>query len=923
MFIGTVSYARSGARTVRLRALMLGATALAALSTQPAFAADAPTTDAEIVVTGSQIKREGFVSPTPVTGVNSADLARVGAPNIADALNQLPALKPSVTPSSVGNLSKLAGGNYLDLRGLTYLRTLTLIDGKRYVPGNPEGAINTNLIPQALISAVDVVTGGASAAYGSDAVAGVVNLKLDNKLDGLKGSLQGGITDHNDSRNYLASGAFGKFFAEGRGHILIGAEFAQNSGIADANRRKWARNRSVIVNPLYDGVSNEPLYIHVNDAKTSFTSPGGVITSGPLSGVAFGANGTTFPFRNGTSFTADNTMDGGDGDPLASPYVLETPLKRRAFYAGADFEVSDAVVLYGSLSYGRSSFTEMAVPGYDTFTIQADNAYLPQSIKDTIAASNGGISSFSLGRGNLDYGIGGISQKATTWHGIGGVKGQLGGSWSYDASYSYGRTHNLTLFTGNVMPANRAQALDAVINPATGGIVCRSTLTNPGNGCVPLNLFGVGSASAEAIDYITGTSVRDWVIKQQTADIVIRGEPFSTWAGPISMAVGGEWRRQSVNVTSDPMSIARRFRLGNTQPFYGRVTVKEAFAELVVPLAADESWAKNIDLNLAGRITDYSTSGTVKTWKAGLNYTVNDDIRFRATRSRDIRAPNINELFQKGQTLIFGVNDTAIGQRYNVSAISGGNPFLKPEKANTLTFGVVLSPSFIPRFNLSVDVYDIKIKGAIGSLGAQTLVDRCNAGDQSFCQLAPRGADGRITSLLIAPVNFQEIQARGIDVEAAYRVPVLSGNLNLQALINYTDKLDLVGDGSVTHFAGNTDQPLLDGVGGTARWKVTSSATYSTDRYNVSLTGRYISGGAITKDGSTLDDNYVRGRLYFDISGEVTLLRTSNDGKVALFAVVKNALDKDPPFTGYQFQTARQLYDVIGRQYTAGVRFNF
>jgi len=906
--------------------MLLAATGLVALPAQVALAQDgAPGGGGsdEIIVTGSQIQREGFVSATPITGVDSSDLARVSAPNIAEALNQLPALKPSVTPTSVGNLSKLAGGNYLDLRGLTYLRTLTLIDGKRYVPGNPEGAINTNLIPQALISSVDVVTGGASAAYGSDAVAGVVNLKLDDKLDGVRGSLQGGITDHNDSRNYLASVAFGKPFAEGRGHILLGAEFAQNSGIADASQRKWARNRSVIVNPLYDGVSSEPLYIHVDDARTSFTSPGGVITSGPLTGVAFGANGTTFPFRFGSSVTDGNTMDGGDGDPLASPYVLETPLKRRAFYAGGHFEFSEAAELYGSVSYGRSSFRSIAVPGYDTFTIAADNAFLPQSIKDRIAASNGAIQSFSLGRGNLDYGLGGIAQKATTWHGIGGIRGKLGGSWGYDASYSFGRTHNRTLFDGNVITANRRLALDAVVDPATGGIVCRSTLTNPGNGCVPLNLFGVGSASAEAIDYITGTSVRDWVIKQHTADLVVRGEPFSTWAGPVSLAVGGEWRRQSVDVTSDPMSIARRFRLGNTQPFYGRVTVKEAFAELVVPLVSEQSWAQNIDLNLAGRITDYSTSGTVETWKAGLNYAVNDDVRFRFTRSRDIRAPNINELFQVGQTLIFGINDIAIGQRYNVSAVSGGNPFLKPEKADTFTLGVVLSPAFLPRFNLSVDFYDIKIKGAIGSLGAQTLVDRCNNGEQSFCLLAPRGSDGRITSLLIAPVNFQQIRTRGVDVEAVYRMPILAGDLNLHALINYTDKLDLVGDGAVTHFAGNTDQPLLDGVGGTARWKVTSSATYSTDDYRLSLTGRYISGGAITRDGSTLDDNHVKGRFYLDVSGEVTLLETSSGGKVALFGVVKNAFDKDPPFTGYQFQTARQLYDVIGRQYTAGVRFNF
>ncbi|MGH6612698.1 TonB-dependent receptor domain-containing protein [Sphingomonas sp.] len=920
----------------RLRALLCASAVFALVSASPALAQAAPdvpaaaedspdadTTTDDIIVTGTLVARPGFVSPTPVTSLDSADLNRVSAANLADALNQLPALKPSVTPSSVGNLSKLAGGNFLDLRGLTYLRTLTLIDGKRYVPATPEGAINTNLIPQALIGGVDVVTGGASAAYGSDAVAGVVNLKLDDKLEGVRGSIQGGITDHNDHRNYLASLAFGANFAGGRGHILLGGEMAENGGIANGSSRAWAGNRGVILNPAYTATNGAPMYLHVNDARTSNSAPGGAIFSGPLSGLAFGPNGTTMPFRFGTLVTPDNSMDGGDGDPLASPYVLETPLKRRSAYGGVRFDVTDAVTAYASIDYGRSSFSEASIPSYDNFTILRRNAFLPASVRADMVTQ--GLDSFTLGRGNLDYGIGKIEQKAETWQAVGGVRGKLGGSWTFDASYSYGRTHNRTLFTGNVINARRLLAIDAVINPVTGGIVCQSTLTDPGNGCVPLNLFGVGSPSQQAIDYITGTSVRDWQIRQQTADLAIRGEPFSTWAGPVSLAVGGQWRRQTVDVTSDPLSIARAFRVGNTQPFTGRITVKEAFGELVVPLAKDESWAQNIDLDIAGRVTDYSTSGTVETWKAGLNYAVNNSFRFRATRSRDIRAPNINELFQVGQTLLFSINDVSIGQRYTVNAVSGGNPFLKPERADTLTAGMVFTPSFLPRFSLSIDYYDIRIKGAIGSLGAQSLVDRCNAGQASFCLLAPRGSDGRISALLIAPVNFQQIATRGVDVEAAYRMRVGGGSIDLHALINYTDKLDLVGDsGEVTRFAGNTDQPLLDGVGGTARWKVTTSATYSTDAYRLSLTGRYVSGGVLTRDpGVTFDYDSVKGRVYLDLSGEVALWKNAGGGKVSLFGVIANALDTDPPFTGYQFQTARQLYDVIGRQYTAGIRFKF
>ncbi|WP_199554759.1 TonB-dependent receptor plug domain-containing protein [Sandaracinobacteroides hominis] len=193
----------------------------------------------DIIVTGSQIARSGFDTPTPVTVIGVADFERVAAPNIADALNQLPALKASATPSSSTNLSKIAGANYMDLRGLTYLRTLTLVDGKRYIPASPEGVINVNTIPQAAISSVEVVTGGASAVYGSDAVAGVVNFKLDDKLQGLRGNAQFGISDYGDRENYLASVAAGTKFGGGRGHVLVGAEYAKSKGVPRVGSRPW------------------------------------------------------------------------------------------------------------------------------------------------------------------------------------------------------------------------------------------------------------------------------------------------------------------------------------------------------------------------------------------------------------------------------------------------------------------------------------------------------------------------------------------------------------------------------------------------------------------------------------------------------------------------------------------------------------
>jgi iron complex outermembrane recepter protein len=360
--------------------------------------------------------------------------------------------------------------------------------------------------------------------------------------------------------------------------------------------------------------------------------------------------------------------------------------------------------------------------------------------------------------------------------------------------------------------------------------------------------------------------------------------------------------------------------------------VKEGFLEALVPLVADQSWAKAIDLNLAGRVTDYSTSGTVKTWKIGATYDVNDSLRLRATRSRDIRAPSLDEMFASGNTFIFGINDPVLGTNYSVQNIQGGNPDLKPEEADTLTMGVVFTPTFIPRFRLSVDYYDIDLKGAINSLSTAAIVQRCYTDTPALCSLITRPTPtSNITVVRSAPANFQSIKLRGVDVEVSYAMPVFDGDLDLRALVNYTDKLDLVDGTNTTHFAGNTELISINGVGGTPHWRFTTSAAYTTEAFKLALTGRYVGGGKITQENDglptensgTTDKQSVNGRLYLDISGEVTLIDDGNQ-RVALFGTIQNLTDNDPPITAYNgYATTRSLYDMIGRVYNVGVRFKF
>jgi iron complex outermembrane recepter protein len=924
-----------------------------ALTAAPAAAQDREeeAVPEEILVTGSQIARSGFDTPTPVTVIGTEDFERIGAPNIADALNQLPALKASVTPEATTNLSKLSAGNYLDLRGLTYLRTLTLIDGKRYTPASPEGVININNIPQSVISGAEVVTGGASAAYGSDAVAGVVNFKIDHRLQGIRGNAQYGISDYGDNKSYLGSVAAGTRFGNDRGHILVGAEVAGSKGILDYGAREWG-DYGVIANPASTPTNGEPTYLLVNRPRSSNTSYGGLINSATgingtplLRGIQFLGNGQTDAFDYGTLQTA-NAHQGGDGVCGICDAVLKQPYKRWAAYGAVEFELAPIAEIYGSFGYAESKIENApSITANDQITIQRDNVFIPASVQSILNA-NPTITSFVMGRAIVDYARGFINKDTYNWQGIAGVRGDLSGSWSYDLSYTYGKGRDYTDFADARITANWQRALDAVDNPATPGIVdpiCRSTITDPGNGCVPLNLFGVVAPGEQqgALDYITGSSIRDWHMKQQTADFVIRGNLFSLPAGSVAIATGVHWRKFEVDVRADPLSASRPggstvFRVGNTIPFAGYEEVKEAFGEILLPILRDQEYAKNLELDLAGRITDYRTSGQVETWKVGLNYAVSDALRFRATRSRDIRAPNVQELFAAGQTLIYNVTDSALAETYAVSGTSTGNPYLVPEIANTLTAGIVLSPA--RNLQLSIDYYDISVSGAIAALSAQQIVTRCNNGDAAVCQLVTRdtgtgATSGRITNLRLAPANFQSILTQGVDLEVSYRTDVWDGKLDLRVLANYLNKLELIGDGGVrTILAGTLSQVFVDGVNGSPNLRVTTSASYSTDKYRLSLTGRHIGGGLITRDftatkppGTPISDKLrANGRFYLDLSGEITLFKPSGgNSRVALYGTILNLLNTDPPITGYDWATARHLYDVIGRQFTGGIRFNF
>lgn len=898
-----------------------------ALPGQSGGYADQQAPGQDIVVTGSLVAKRGFDMPTPVTVVNEADLQRIGAPDIADVVNQLPSVRASLTNDSTADQYGAVGGTFADLRGMGPLRTLVMVDGRRYSPTNSSGGVSTAALPQVMLGGVDVVTGGASAAYGSDAVAGVVNFKVNDRLKGFRGKVQGGISDYGDYENYLVSLAFGTSLFKDRARLLLAAEIADNQGIEKFGDRPWNIGVAQINNPASTSTNSEPrLLLRAGTVYSNHTLGGLIISAGPLKDLQFAADGSAVPFRYGELVSATQ-MVGGDGAPIRSMNTGSVPQHRRSAFGRFTFDVSNALSFFVEGNYASLETAFTGVVGNEILTIQRDNPYLPQSVRTVMTAQN--ITSLQMRRGIDDNARERINVDVDTRRFLAGVNGTFGDGWAWDAYYSGGWT-DYTMTKNNTRIAARFNlAIDAVINPANGAIVCRSTLANPTNGCVPMNLIGEGRASAEALRYTNTDAWQNQNIAQHVVAVKVRGEPFSTWAGPVAVAFGGEQRWHELDVTADPLNIAYAYRGGSgVTPYGGKVSVKEAFGEALIPLATGVRFAEHLSLNLAGRITDYSTSGSVYTWKVGGNYSPTDWLRFRATRSRDIRAPNLEELFLGGSTATQNPNDPLLGRTYPIQIKNTGNPLLVPEVANTVTAGVVFSPNFARGLQFSIDYWDIKLNQAINTLSLQTILDQCYLkNSQSACQLITRGPNpgDQIVSVINGPLNFNQMAARGADIELSYRTSLGKGTLDVRSLATYFHRGYIISDVSgVTQLHDSVDQGAPKTIGGNPHWKINTRITYSQGGGFISLAGRYVGGGRLTPSWGPKDIDVLRvsGRLLFDVSGEYPLIKKGGDS-VAVFANVRNLFNTDPPITGENGGTSRSLFDVVGRVYNAGIKFRF
>ena len=959
--------------TYNLRAALLtGVATLVLGAAQGAYAQDAQTKDTAatpgtsqeadtvVVVTGSRVAT-GAKAPTPVTSLTTDALSQNTPTNIPDGLNKLPVFAGSFNPRRPFPGNDVQAGNVLALRSFGAQRTLVLLDGHRVTPANPNGTVTPDVLPQMLVSRVDVVTGGASAVYGSDAVTGVVNFVLDKKFSGFKFDVQAGVSDYGDAASHKFGLAWGKDVFNGRGHLIASFEEYKTDPVSNMDR-PYGKDVYVLTGT---GSAANPYTPTANVRRTDSSFGGridavaGCASPCSLTSMQFLPGGVLGAYNAGTATGTGNNSVGGDG--AYSPYSTAlVGLKTDQAFLRYSQDLTDDISFYFQGSYAKAEavgthFVVKLIPNAGSLTLTntngatyfKNNAFLPDATQT--ALGNNGLNDASnlFSMGEYVAGLGSKNQYAgrnvnENTNFASGLTGNFG-RFKWDLYLSHGKNEQTTWALNNSNQQKQFAAMDAV-KDSNGKIVCyastqAATAAAYAN-CVPTNAFGQGSVTQEMFDYFTTDTASTVTNQLDNIEASIAGDLFTGWAGPITGSLSAEFRRNSYRVTSDtPQGLVDctglRICNPNATLYYGDVpanarasnSVWDISAEANVPILADVAVAKSLTLNLAARHTEYSTSGPVWTWKVGAVWDLNGQVRFRGAKSVDIRAPTLDDLFRPVSTGVIGYNDLHTNTNLTALMVTTGNPDLKPEKADTETFGVVVRPDFLPGFTTSLDFYHIKLANAISQLTAtdNSVQQLCEdaGGTGPYCSLyvrplpwSDRTSANFPTSIKTQKVNAAVAEVEGYDFEASY----LRGPLSLRFFANYQPI--------------NTNQafaaaPVLKVAA--SKIRATTMVSYTVHGVKLGLQDNWYSSydQAVATPTAT-SNNYVVPTIKafntVDLSAETDIKAWGKP--VTAFASIQNATNAIAPLApvsgsvGIIYPTTLG-YDIMGRYFTVGLRGKF
>ncbi len=898
----------------------------------------------EIVTTGSRIARSELTSVSPITVIDQEAIEFSGANNVATILNELPSAGiPGSVDTATNFRTTTTGLNTIDLRNLGSQRTLILVNGRRHIGGSAGSVtVDVSHIPVALVERVDVVTGGAAAAYGSEAISGVINFILKDDFEGVQvntryGSsdgVEGGGADETDI-SILAGGNF----ADGRGNATVYLGYSER-GILNSRDRDISANDAV----------NSSFGPKGNFQTTGFSLPN-FITQDETTGL------WDKPF-----------VAAEDGFNRNAVRVIRVPSDRVQFNANLNYEINEHANFFTEVSYNRlESFSrlEPSITGFfisvgdvPNINIPIDNPFVPPELRAAIVAADPDAEEFVMFRRFEELGPRTSDVQRQVTRTAVGLNGDITDNLGYEVYYQYGnftqdQTNGGVFNTLNFFNALRVVDVD-------GQQVCEDEFARV-LGCVPINVFGRGSIEGAALDWVSVDNQNTSRMNQQVFNAAISGFPVELPAGEVGFALGYEWREEESAFNSDALAQSG-LTSGNTTPnTRGEYDVSEIFAEAIVPLLSDAPFAQYLGIELAYRFSDYSTIGSADAYKAYLDWQPIDDLRFRGGISTAVRAPNINELFDPGSetfrdfvdpcALGGGGGTSASGEDYDpISAVgqancaqipgtatldpfalnitsagglSAGNPDLKEETSDAVTFGFVYTPSALEGFSMTVDYYEITIEDAINAFTAQDTANQCvlqpSFPNNPFCDLIERNpTTGLVLRIDALAINVAEFEASGIDFTFNYGFGLGPGDLNLSLIGNHSMSNDFIP------FEGGA---VVDDQGeiGVPDWKANFNATYLLDDWSLNWAARYIHGVNVENDQAVFGT--VSSFVYHDLQARYSF---GSNNQFTAFVGIDNVLDKEPPFLGQQVpgdvtgtNTAADVYDAIRRYWYLGFNASF
>ncbi|WCT72440.1 TonB-dependent receptor [Sphingomonas naphthae] len=892
--INGITRARLMATTVIAGAIMAGAPLQAqSVTTAPEASADGET-GGDIVVTGSRIARRDLTSSSPLTTVSSEEFQLSGAVNVEQVLNTLPQVLPGTTSFSNNPGS---GAVTLNLRNLGTTRTLVLVNGRRWMFYDTSQIVDLNTIPQFMLEGVDVVTGGQSAVYGSDAIGGVANFRL-KKLNGIQMGANYTVTGSGDGPRYSFDLGIGSDFADNRGNVTLYANYTRRSPVFASERgfSRFAAQDGCIVSGSTNGLTG--LGTNLGGALATCASRGGqvgLIRGGSATGPIATLQNLNLIF-NPTGGGTRTFQDPGDLYNFAPDNYLQLPQERYLIGGYGSYEITDGIEAYTELSFINNSVPQELAPTPTgvTAVLQVNSPFFNAATQSTLRALDtdaDGYVSTGVGFRFNQSGPRNADQNRTAFRVLGGLRGNLTEKLRYDAFYSYSRTRNTIFQQGNISTSRYLAALNT---ETVGGVLrCRDTAARTA-GCLPLNVFGQGLADPAAIRYVTINSTNIYLSDLKNAVASVSGELFNLGLGAddIGFALGGEYRGMSSRYIPDTF-LASGDVLGFNagQPTRGSYNAKEIFGEISIPVLKD-SFIHSLSFNGAGRYSDYSLGnvGGVWTYAAGGEFAPIPDITFRGNYQRSVRAPNVEDLFGGNSTGFPGATDPCsdrgtaasrtaalralcvasgvpaalvftrqVQPNAQIQANFGGNPNLEEETSDTYTVGAVIRPRFVPRLNITVDYFNITVDNTISTFGGglSSTLSLCYTVAQnlsnSICgpilgtRNAATGAIGLTsggTNPNILSANIGKLETSGIDVAVDYNLPL---------------GFSLLGDGSA-RFSMSFQGTYLDKFRSTPvaaipervnvlegrasgnplpRWKHTARYTLSDGPATVSLRWRY------------------------------------------------------------------------------------